>query len=178
MIKAARSVVVSQEEIQNKVKELGHRISQDYQGQELVMVCVLKGGFVFMADLARAVSIPVTVDFISVSSYGSSSKSSGVVKIIKDIDADIYGKHLLIVEDLIDTGLTLSHLKELFQVRGAKSIKVCTILDKPAKRLINLVADYPGIEIPDKFVVGYGLDYAEKYRNLPEVYELDPSLIA
>lgn len=168
-------VIVSKEAIQAKVKELGQRISEDYKGEELMVLGVLKGSFIFLADLVREISIPLTVDFISVSSYGASTKSSGIVKILKDIDTSIAGKHLLIVEDLIDTGLTLSHLKKLLQVRGPKSIKVCTILDKPSKRVMPLIAEYPGIEIPDKFVVGYGLDYAEKYRNLPEVYELLPN---
>lgn len=172
MLEKIQSVVVSQTTIQKKVHELAKKISEDYNGEELVLIGVLKGGFVFLADLAREITIPVAIDFISVSSYGSSSKSSGVVRILKDIDIDIFNKHLLLVEDLIDTGLTLSHLKELFRTRNPKSIKVCTILDKPSKRLIDLPVEYPGIEIPDKFVVGYGLDYAEKYRNLPEVYEL------
>ena len=172
MLEKIQSVVVSQAIIQKKVRELANKISEDYNGEELVLIGVLKGGFVFLADLAREITIPVAIDFISVSSYGSSSKSSGVVRILKDIDIDIFNKHLLLVEDLIDTGLTLSHLKELFRTRNPKSIKVCTILDKPSKRLIDLPVEYPGIEIPDKFVVGYGLDYAEKYRNLPEVYEL------
>lgn len=172
MLEKIQSVVVSQAIIQKKVRELAKKISEDYKGEELVLIGVLKGGFVFLADLAREITMPVAIDFISVSSYGSSSKSSGVVKILKDIDIDIANKHLLLVEDLIDTGLTLSHLKELFRTRNPKSIKVCTILDKPSKRLIDLPVEYPGIEIPDKFVVGYGLDYAEKYRNLPEVYEL------
>ena len=172
MLEKIQSVVVSQTTIQKKVRELAKKISEDYNGEELVLIGVLKGGFIFLADLAREITIPVAIDFISVSSYGSSSKSSGVVRILKDIDIDIFNKHLLLVEDLIDTGLTLSHLKELFRTRNPKSIKVCTILDKPSKRLIDLPVEYPGIEIPDKFVVGYGLDYAEKYRNLPEVYEL------
>ena len=172
MLEKIQSVVVSQTTIQKKVRELAKKISEDYNGEELVLIGVLKGGFVFLADLAREITIPVAIDFISVSSYGSSSKSSGVVRILKDIDIDIFNKHLLLVEDLIDTGLTLSHLKELFRTRNPKSIKVCTILDKPSKRLIDPPVEYPGIEIPDKFVVGYGLDYAEKYRNLPEVYEL------
>lgn len=173
MSEKVKSVVVSQGEIQRKVRELAQKISEDYNGKDLILVCVLKGGFVFLADLCREITIPVTIDFISVSSYGASSKSSGVVRILKDIDVDISNKHLLLVEDLIDTGLTISHLKELLKARNPKSIKVCTILDKPSRRLIELSAEYPGIEIPDKFVVGYGLDYAEKYRNLPEVYELE-----
>ena len=172
MLEKIESVVVSQAVIQKKVGELAKKISEDYNGEELVLIGVLKGGFIFLADLARKITIPVAIDFISVSSYGASTKSSGVVRLLKDIDIDISNKHLLLVEDLIDTGLTLSHLKELFKTRNPKSVKVCTILDKPSRRLIQLPIEYPGIEIPDKFVVGYGLDYAEKYRNLPEVYEL------
>ena len=172
MFEKIKSIVVTKSELQNKVSDLAKQISTDYQGEELILVGVLKGGFVFLADLAKEISIPVCIDFISVSSYGNSSKSSGVVRLIKDIDIDVTNKHVLLVEDLIDTGLTLSYLKELFKTRNPKSVKVCTSLDKPAKRLIQLAVDYPGIEIPDKFVIGYGLDYAEKYRNLPEVYEL------
>lgn len=174
MFQEIQSVIVSKDQIQKKVQDLAKKISEDYKGEELILIGVLKGCFIFMADLAKEITIPVLIDFISVSSYGSSRESSGVVKILKDTDIDITNKHVLLVEDLIDTGLTLSHLKELFQTRGPESIKICTILNKPSRRLIDLPIEYPGIEIPDKFIVGYGLDYAEKYRNLPEVYELHP----
>jgi hypoxanthine phosphoribosyltransferase len=169
-------VLVSREVIQKKVKELGKQISQDYEGKELVLVGVLKGGFVFLADLMREITIPVDMDFISVSSYGDSTKSSGVVRIIKDIDINVTNKHVLIVEDLVDTGLTLKHLKELFYTRGPASVKICTALDKPSRRKVEIEVEYEGIEIPDKFVIGYGLDYAGKFRNLPDVCTLKPSV--
>ncbi len=172
-MKEIKSVLVSKEAIQAKVRELGKKISEDYKGKELVLVGVLKGGFVFLADLMREITIPVDMDFISVSSYGNSTKSSGVVRIIKDIDINISNKHVLIVEDLVDTGLTLNHLKELFSTRNPLSVKICTALDKPSRRKVEIEIEYGGIEIPDEFVVGYGLDYADKYRNLPEVCTLD-----
>lgn len=163
-------VLVSKEQLAAKTAELGKKITEDYKGKELVLVGVLKGGFIFLADLARHIDMNVTIDFISVSSYGNSTESSGVVKIIKDIDSDVTGKHVLIVEDLIDTGLTLNYLKELFNTKGCASVKLAAIMDKPDRRRVDLKVDYVGIEIPDEFVVGYGLDYAGKYRNLPEVY--------
>ncbi len=163
------SVLVSREEIQKKTEELAQRISKDYEGKDLLLVGVLKGGFMFLSDLSRALDIDVSLDFISVSSYGNSTVSSGVVRILKDIDYDITGKHILIVEDLIDTGLTLTYLKDLFAAKHCASVKVCTILDKPSRRKVPLEVDYQGIIIPDKFVIGYGLDYAEKYRNLPDL---------
>ncbi len=162
-------VLVSKEQIAEKTKELGRRISQDYEGEEIVLIGVLKGGFVFLGDLAREITTDVLVDFIMVSSYGNSTKSSGVVKIIKDIDIDIKDRNVIIVEDLIDTGLTLRYLKELFKSKGPKSVKVCTALDKPSRRKVDIEIEYEGIIIPDEFIVGYGLDYAEKYRNLPDV---------
>ena len=163
------SVLVPREEIQAKTEELARRISEDYAGKDLLLVGVLKGGFMFLADLCRAITIDVSIDFISVSSYGNTTVSSGVVRIIKDIDYDITGKHVLIVEDIVDTGLTLTYLKDLFAAKHCASVKVCTILDKPSRRRVPLEVDYQGIVIPDKFVIGYGLDYAEKYRNLPDV---------
>jgi hypoxanthine phosphoribosyltransferase len=176
MIEDLEGVLVSSEIIQQKVKELGKKISKDYKGKELVLVGVLKGGFIFLADLMREITIPVDMDFISVSSYGSATKSSGVVRIIKDIDINVTGKHVLIVEDLVDSGLTLSHLKDLFKTRGPKSVKICTAFDKPSRRQIDIKIDYEGIIVPDEFIVGYGLDYAGKYRNLPEVCTLKPSV--
>lgn len=168
--------IVSKEAISAKVKEFGRQISQDYEGKELVLIGVLKGGFVFLADLVREITIPCVIDFISVSSYGSSTISSGTVKITKDLDTDIEGKHVVIVEDLVDTGLTLDYLVTLLATRKPADIKTCALLDKPTKRKINIKADYSGIEIPDMFVVGYGLDYAGKYRNLPEVHTINTSL--
>ncbi len=162
-------VLISRDELKVKTEELAAQISKDYKDKELLLVGVLKGGFMFLSDLARAISIPVSLDFISVSSYGNSTVSSGVVRILKDIDYDITGKHVLIVEDLIDTGLTLTYLKDLFGAKHCASVRICTILDKPERRKVSLEPDYRGIVIPDEFVVGYGLDYAEKYRNLPDV---------
>lgn len=163
-------VLVTKEELKEKTAQLGKKITEDYMGKDLVLVGVLKGGFIFLSDLAREIDLDLTVDFISVSSYGDSTQSSGVVRIIKDIDSDITGKHVLLVEDLIDTGLTLKYLKELFNTKGCASVKLAAIMDKPDRRKVDLHVDYVGIEIPDEFVVGYGLDYAGKYRNLPEVY--------
>ena len=172
MMKDIEEVLVPREKIREMVKRLGKRISEDYEGEELVLVGVLKGGFIFLADLMREITIPVDMDFIAVSSYGAATKSSGVVRIIKDIDLDIVGKHVLIVEDLVDTGLTLRHLKDLFNTRGPKSVKICTAFDKPSRRKVEIEVEYNGIEVPDKFIVGYGLDYAGKYRNLPDVCTL------
>lgn len=162
-------ILISRDELKVKTQELAERISSDYKGKDLLLVGVLKGGFMFLSDLVRAISIDVSIDFISCSSYGNSTVSSGVVRILKDIDYDITGKHVLLVEDLIDTGLTLTFLKDLFAAKCCASVKVCTILDKPSRRKVDLDPDYQGIIIPDNFVVGYGLDYAEKFRNLPDV---------
>jgi len=165
-------VLITREEIAEKVKELGKRISEDYKGKNLLMVGVLKGGIVFLADLIREVTIPVDMDLISVSSYGSGTNSTGIVKILKDLDVSIQNKHVLIVEDLIDTGLTLRYLKELLATRNPASVKACTIFDKPSRRLVDVPIEYNGIAIPNKFVVGYGLDYAGEYRNLPDLCTL------
>ncbi len=172
MMQDIEEVLVSRDEIREMVKKVGKRISEDYAGKDLVLVGVLKGGFVFLADLMREITIPVDMDLIAVSSYGASTRSSGVVRIIKDMDLDLTGKHVLIVEDLVDTGLTLKHLKELFYTRGPKSVRICTAFDKPSRRKVEIEVEYKGIEVPDKFIVGYGLDYAGKYRNLPDVCTL------
>jgi hypoxanthine phosphoribosyltransferase len=173
-------VLVSKEEIQTAVERLGRQITQDYQGKDLFVIGVLKGGFMFMADLVRAIDLPIQLDFIAVSSYGSATKTSSVVRMIKDIDKSLDGKHLLIVEDIIDSGVTLKYLKEMFATRGPLSIKICTIFDKPSRRKVEMVGDYVGVEIPDEYVIGYGLDYDGTYRNLPDlcvlrrdVYEKD-----
>jgi hypoxanthine phosphoribosyltransferase len=165
-----QNVLVSKAELEQRVRELGAEISRDYEGKELVLVGILKGAAVFMSDLMREITFPVGIDYMSVSSYGNSSTSSGVVTIKHDIDTDVRGKHVLLVEDLIDTGLTLQHLQQLFLMREAASVRICTILSKPSRRLVDVPIDYCGIEIPDEFVVGYGLDYAEQFRNLPEVW--------
>lgn len=171
-------VLLSEEELQKKVNELGAQISADYAGKRLLMVSVLKGSVIFMADLMRAVTIPAEIDFMSVSSYGSSSKTSGVVKIVKDLDINLEGYDLLIVEDILDSGLTLSYIKNMLLERKPNSIRICTLLDKPERRRADIRADYFGFEVPDEFVVGYGLDYAEKYRNLPYIGVLKPEVYA
>lgn len=165
-------VLIPVAEIKAKVEEMGRALSRDYAGKYPLVVGILKGASVFMADLIRAISIDVQIDFMAVSSYGSSSKSTGVVRILKDLEQNIGGRHVLIVEDIVDTGLTLNYLLEILKARGPASIRVCTLLDKPSRREINVPVDYNGFSIPDEFVVGYGLDYSEKYRNLPEIYIL------
>ncbi|MCL2578721.1 MAG: hypoxanthine phosphoribosyltransferase [Oscillospiraceae bacterium] len=169
-------ILLSERQIADKVAELGEQISRDYADKKLLMVSVLKGSVVFMADLMRAVTIPMGIDFMSVSSYGHGVKTSGVVKILKDLDHPIAGYDLLIVEDILDSGLTLSYLSELLRAREPKSIKLVTLLDKPDRRQVDVKADYIGFKIPDQFVVGYGLDYNERYRNLPYVGVLKPSV--
>lgn len=169
-------VLLSEEELATKVAEIGAQISRDYVGKRLVMVSVLKGSVVFMADLMRAVTVPAEIDFMCVSSYGSGAKTSGVVKIIKDLDNDLAGMDLLLVEDILDSGMTLEYIKKLLLGRNPNSVKICTLLDKPERRKADIAADYKGFEVPDEFVVGYGLDYAEKYRNLPYIGVLKPSV--
>lgn len=165
----SKEVLVSEEELSKKVRELGEKITKDYEGKDLILVGILKGAAIFMADLARCIDLPIIMEFLAVSSYGNSTESSGVVKIVKDLDTDIEGKNILIVEDIIDTGLTLSYITDNLKKRGAKSVKICTLLDKPERRKIDVPVDYRGFIIPDEFVVGYGIDYAEQYRNLPYV---------
>ena len=170
-----KNVLVSEEELKAKVRELGAQISRDYEGKNLVLVSILKGSVVFMADLMRAVSIPCSIDFMVVSSYGgSNTSSSGLVKIIKDLDGDLSGKDVLIVEDILDSGLTLSHTAAYLKTKGPASLKICTLLDKPDRRKAEVQADYVGFTIPNLFVVGYGLDFDENYRNLPYVGVLKP----
>ncbi|MDR6227090.1 hypoxanthine phosphoribosyltransferase [Desmospora profundinema] len=164
-----REVLLSQEAIREKVQELGQKLTQDYRDLNPLCICVLKGAFPFMSDLVRFMDIHLETDFMAVSSYGDSTQSSGVVRIVKDLDASVEGRHVLVVEDIIDSGLTLSYLLELLRGRNAASVKVVTLLDKPARRTTGLKPDYSGFEVPDAFVVGYGLDYAEKYRNLPYI---------
>lgn len=169
-------VLLSEDELAAKVAEIGAQISRDYMGKRLVMVSVLKGSVVFMADLMRAVTVPAEIDFMCVSSYGNGAKTSGVVKIIKDLDNDLAGMDLLLVEDILDSGMTLEYIKKLLLGRNPNSVKICTLLDKPERRKADIVPDYKGFEVPDEFVVGYGLDYAEKYRNLPYIGVLKPSV--
>lgn len=169
-------VILSEQEISEKVKEVGEQIKKDYQGKNLLLVSILKGSVVFMADLMRAIDLPCRIDFMSVSSYGSGTKSSGVVKIIKDLDINLAGYDLLIVEDILDSGKTLHYLTHILESRKPNSIKIATLLDKPARRDVPVVANYKCFEIPDEFVVGYGLDFDEKYRNLPYIGVLKPEV--
>lgn len=171
-------MLLTKEQIAARVKELGAQITNDYEDADgdLVLVGILKGAVVFFADLIREIDLPLSMDFMAISSYGSATKSSGVVRIMKDLDKDIVGKHVLVVEDIIDSGLTLSFLKENLLSRGAASLRICTLLDKPERRKVDLHVDYAGFQIPDEFVVGYGLDYAEVYRNLPDIGVLRPEI--
>lgn len=166
-------VLVPREEIRSMVADLGARITKDYRGKELFLIGVLKGGFMFLADLVREIRIPVEMDFIAVSSYGSSTKSSGIVQLIKDVDVPLNEKHVIIVEDIIDTGLTLSYLKDLLSARNPLSVRICTAFDKPSKRKVDLKAEYTGITVPDEYVVGYGLDFNGILRNVPDLYVLN-----
>jgi len=170
-------VLITEGEIRAKVKELAQRISADYKNKELLLVGILKGAFMFLADLSRELTIPVQFDFIAVSSYGSVAKSSCVVRILKDLEADIEGRHVLIVEDVIDTGLTLNYLIRNFKVRHPASLEICTLLSKPEVQSVPLNIKYLGFSIPAKFVVGYGLDFAEKYRNLKYVATLKTKVV-
>lgn len=162
-------VLYSEEEIKLKVKELAKKIEKDYAGEELLVVCILKGASIFCSDLIREIDLDVNMDFMCVSSYGNSTVSSGTVKIIKDLDVNIENKNVLIVEDIIDSGLTLHSLVDTLKTRNPKSLKLCTLLDKPERRKADIKVDYVGFVIEDKFIVGYGIDYAEKYRNLPYI---------
>lgn len=177
MLNDIEKVLLSEDELKKIVEDLGAKITEDYKGKNLVVVSVLKGSVVFMADLMRAIKIPCSIDFMAVSSYGSGTKTSGVVKIIKDLDSEVVcGSDLLIVEDILDSGVTLEYLMKVLSARNPNSIRICTLLDKPERRKANIKADYSGAQIPDAFVVGYGLDYDEKYRNLPFVGILKPEV--
>ena len=160
-------VLLSEEEVDARIQEVADVINKDYEGKDVHMICVLKGGVFFMCELAKRITRPVTLDFMSVSSYGDDTKSSGVVKIVKDLDQPLEGKDVLIVEDIIDSGRTLYYLMDILAKRKPKSMKLCTLLDKPERRVKDVKVDYVGFNIPDEFVVGYGLDYAQRYRNLP-----------
>ena len=161
--------LISEKDIAKRIVELGAQVSEDYQGESVFMLCVLKGGVYFTTELSKRMSVPVSLDFMAVSSYGMETESSGVVKIIKDLDESIEGKNVLVVADIIDSGRTLSLLLENLRQRKPKTLKLCTLLNKPARRVTDIQVDYVGYEIPDEFVVGYGMDYAQKYRNLPYI---------
>ena len=161
------NTLFSEEEINARIRQIGEQISRDYEGEEVHLICVLKGGSFFMCELAKRITVPVFLDFMSVSSYGGETTSSGVVKIVKDLDAPLKGKNVIVVEDIVDTGRTLSYLLNMLKGREPKSLRLCTLLDKPERRVVDVTVDYTGFIIPDKFIVGYGLDYDQKYRNLP-----------
>ena len=160
-------ILLTEEEVNKKIQEIGEQISKEYAGKQVHLVCVLKGGSFFMCELAKRITVPVSLDFMSVSSYGSETKSSGIVKIVKDLDEPLKDKDVIVVEDIVDSGRTLSYLLEILQKRNPKSLRLCTLLDKPERRVTQVAVDYTCFNIPDEFVVGYGLDYAQKYRNLP-----------
>ena len=162
-------ILVSEQQLLEKIKELGKRITEDYQGRDLLLVSILKGSYIFMSDLIRHIDLPLSIDFMYVSSYGAGTQTTGSAKIIKDMDVDISGKDVLLVEDILDSGVTLSHVIDLLKQRHPASLKLCALLNKPDRRKIPVQLDYEGFEIPDEFVVGYGLDYDERYRNLPFV---------
>lgn len=169
-------ILISEEELKTKVSEIGAQISKDYEGKNPLIISVLKGSFVFMADLARSITIPCNFEFMAVSSYGAKSKTTGSVKITKDLDLDIEGRHIIVVEDILDSGVTLHFLLGLMESKKPASIALCTLLNKPDRRQIPVKIDYEGFVIPDEFVVGYGLDYAQKYRNLPFIGILSPRI--
>lgn len=162
-------VMLTEEEVDAKIQAIGDQISKDYAGRQVHLVCVLKGGSFFMCELAKRITVPVSLDFMSVSSYGSDTKSSGVVKIVKDLDEPLKDKDVIVIEDIVDSGRTLSYLLEMLKKREPNSLALCTLLDKPDRRVVDVNVDYTGFEIPDEFVVGYGLDYDQRYRNLPYI---------
>lgn len=170
------SILLKRDQIDAAIQALGKRLTEDYKGTSPVMICILKGAMVFFSDLIRCVDLPLRTEFMAISSYGSATKSSGVVRILKDLDNDIVGQDVLVVEDIVDSGLTLSYLKKTLEDRHARSIKIVTLLDKPGRRRVDLKTDYSCFIIPDEFVVGYGLDYDEKYRNLPDIGVLHPKI--
>ena len=176
MLNDIERVLIGEEELQQKVKEMGAQISKDYKGKNLMLVSVLKGSVVFMADLMRAIDINCKIDFMCVSSYGSGTQTSGEVRLIKDLSTPLEGCDLLIVEDILDSGMTLDYITRILKERKPKSIKICTLLDKPSRRRAEVYADYSGFEVPDEFVVGYGLDYDEIYRNVPFIGILKPEI--
>uniref|UniRef100_UPI0040561EC3 hypoxanthine phosphoribosyltransferase n=1 Tax=Acetatifactor sp. TaxID=1872090 RepID=UPI0040561EC3 len=162
-------VLLTEEEVDKRIQEIGDQISKDYAGKQVHLICVLRGGVFFLCELAKRITVPVSLDFMSVSSYGGDTKSSGVVKIVKDLDDSLKDKDVLVIEDIVDSGRTLSYLLEMLKDRGPKSLRLCTLLDKPDRRVVDVNVDYTGFQIPDEFVVGYGLDYDQKYRNLPYI---------
>jgi hypoxanthine phosphoribosyltransferase len=171
-------ILISADELAHRTVELGEQITNDYRDRELLLVGVLKGAVLFMVDLARQIKLPLTIDFMAISSYGADTTSSGVVRLLKDLDGSVSGKHLIIVEDIVDSGLTLQYIRRHLEMRGAASVRVCGLLWKERERAVEVPCDYVGFRIPDRFVVGYGLDYAERYRNLPYIGVLRPEIYA
>lgn len=169
------SVLIPEEDIDKRIAEMGAKISEDYAGKSVHLICILKGSIFFTCELAKRITVPVTLDFMSCSSYGADTKSSGVVKLVKDLDEPLEGKHVIVIEDIIDSGRTLSYLLENLSTRKPASLKLATLLDKPERRVKPVYVDYTGFEIPDEFVVGYGLDYDQRYRNLPYIGKLELS---
>ena len=176
MMPDVREVLISSEEIQERVREIGKRITDEYRGERLLLIGVLRGAVVVMGDLMRRIDLPCEIDFMDISSYGSGTSSSGVVRILKDLEEDITGRHVLIVEDIVDTGLTLSYLRRSLLARKPASLEICALLTKPSRRRVELEVKYLGFEVPDEFVVGYGLDYDGAYRNLPDICVLKPEI--
>lgn len=175
-LKPPGQILLSEQQIENRIKELGQQITNDYEGKAPLLIGVLKGAFIYMADLARAISLPIEFDFMAVSSYGNATKTSGVVRIVKDLDIDLSGRDVIVVEDIIDSGLTLNYLRKNLESRGPTSLEVCALLVRSGRQVGELGLKYVGFEIPPDFVIGYGLDVAEKYRNLPDLWSYDPSL--
>jgi len=173
-----KEILFSADELNKRVRELGKQITTEYQGRELLVIGVLKGANVFLGDLIRYIELPLEIDFIAAASYGNSTESSGVVRLLKDLDYPIENRHVLLIEDLIDTGLTLNYLADNLKARQPASFKICTLLDKPERRKVAIEVDYKGFDIPDEFIVGYGIDYSQKYRNLPYVATLKPEVYA
>lgn len=172
----AEQVLISKERIENRVSELAEQLTEDYKDKNPLIICILKGSVIFFSDLIRKMDIPMEIEFMAISSYGSSTKSSGEVKVVKDTDKSLKNRHVILVEDIVDTGLTLVYLKKMLTGRSPASLKICALLDKPERRLAEIEADYLGFKIPNSFVIGYGLDYSQKYRNLPEICVLKPSV--
>ena len=175
-LKPPGQILLSEKQIQNRIEELGQQITKDYENKAPLLIGVLKGAFVYMADLARAISLPIEFDFMAVSSYGNATKTRGVVRIVKDLDIDLSGRDVIVVEDIIDSGLTLNYLRKNLESRGPTSLEVCALLVRSGRQVGELGLKYVGFEIPPDFVIGYGLDVAEKYRNLPDLWSYDPSL--
>lgn len=172
----AECVLISKEKIAERVKEIGSQLSQEYRDKNPLMICILKGSVMFFSDLIRAMDIPLEIEFMAISSYDSSSKSSGEVKVVKDTDKSLENRYVILVEDIVDTGLTLSYLKHMLERRAPAALKICALLDKPERREVDIKADYLGFTIPNSFVIGYGLDYSQKYRNMPDICVLKPSV--